>query len=399
MSGAPTRRVVLAVAALAVAGCHGRPGPHPSTTGTTGSSTPTSATPTSPSASSPTASTSSSIPSPTVSPTLSQARIRRRAGRCLLLGLGPNEDIDRAVELVGSLGLAGVFLVGRWTDPTLITRTAARVRRAATSAGHPGGVVAADQEGGLVQNLVADGFDALPSAERVARLGVAEATRLARLSATQMRAHGVNLFLGPVADVVSPALGASNAPIGALHRGYGTSAGTVSALVDAVIGGYRQGRVGTCVKHFPGLGAVRTNTDVGPATDRTTSSTSDTLIPFRRAFTAGASSVMVSSATYPRLDPDHPAVFSRSIVTGLLRDRLGFTGAVLSDDLGAAGAVASVTPSRRAADFVTAGGDLTLCADADLVATMVEGLRSRVGTDRLAEAIGRVDRLASTLGS
>ena len=73
---------------------------------------------------------------------------------------------------------------------------------------------------------------------------------------------------------------------------------------------------------------------------------------------------MVSSARYPRLDPEHQAMFSKAIVTDLLRHRMGFDGVVITDDVGAAAAVASVPVGERATRFIAAGGDIVLTANA-----------------------------------
>jgi beta-N-acetylhexosaminidase len=67
---------------------------------------------------------------------------------------------------------------------------------------------------------------------------------------------------------------------------------------------------------------------------------------------------MVALATYTRIDPDHLAVFSTRIIQGILRDRLHFTGPIMSDDLGEAAAVAKLSPGTRAIDFLQAGGDM-----------------------------------------
>ena len=72
--------------------------------------------------------------------------------------------------------------------------------------------------------------------------------------------------------------------------------------------------------------------------------------------------VMVATATYPRIDPDNRAVFSRTVINGMVRGDLGFDGVVIADDLGAAAEVASVPAGRRAVRFVAAGGDIVITA-------------------------------------
>jgi len=91
--------------------------------------------------------------------------------------------------------------------------------------------------------------------------------------------------------------------------------------------------------------------------------------------------VMVSSASYPRLDPTHLAMFSPAIVTGLLRQRLHFAGLVLSDDVGRAVAVQALTPAQRALDFVGAGGDIVLTVVPADVAAMTAALVQRAASD------------------
>ncbi|MCI1748536.1 MAG: hypothetical protein LKI24_10865 [Acidipropionibacterium sp.] len=171
----------------------------------------------------------------------------------------------------------------------------------------------------------------------------------------------------------------------------------VSRFVTAAVTGFGQGGVATSVKHFPGLGAVRANTDLAVATDTTTTATSPTLAPFRAGIAAGCQTVMVSSAVYSRIDPSAPAVFSSAVIASLLRGRLGFGGVVVSDDLGSARAVAAVPVAHRGSRFLTAGGDLALCADPSLVPAMVEGIAARVAAERLRASAARVDGLVSRL--
>jgi beta-N-acetylhexosaminidase len=121
----------------------------------------------------------------------------------------------------------------------------------------------------------------------------------------------------------------------------------------------------TTLKHFPGLGRVRANTDTSTqAVDNTTTAADPYLKPFTSGIEAGSAAVMISSARYPKLDANSIATFSTPIVTGLLRQRLGYTGLIVSDDLGAAVAVGSVPVGERAVRFIQAGGDLVLSVNA-----------------------------------
>lgn len=354
---------------------------------------------TSPASPAPRTSATSPAPGPTAGEARSATPVEPEdlAGRCLMVGLSATGDPDQVAGLVRRHRLAGVFLLGHWNSTARIRSTAARIHSAARAAGSPRAIVAADQEGGLVRNLISPEFTAMPSAAALGAGSPSTCRELTRTVGSQMRAAGLNLVLAPVADVVDPRLGADNAPIGALHRGFGSDPARVARFVSAAVTGFGQGGVATSVKHFPGLGAVEANTDLSVATDTTTTATSPTLAPFLAGIAAGSQTVMVSSAIYSRICPSAPAVFSSAVITSLLRGRLGFDGVVLSDDLGSARAVAAVPVSHRGSRFLAAGGDLALCADPSLVPAMVEGMSTRVPPDRLRVSAARVEALLSRL--
>ena len=114
--------------------------------------------------------------------------------------------------------------------------------------------------------------------------------------------------------------------------------------------------VATTAKHFPGLGRVVGNTDFSAGVvDAVTTANDPYLGSFRAAIGAGVPFVMVALATYTRIDPAHLAAFSPLVIGGLLRGDLGFRGVVMSDDLGATAAVASMLPGQRALSFLLAG--------------------------------------------
>jgi len=177
---------------------------------------------------------------------------------------------------------------------------------------------------------------------------------------TDLRAAGVNLNLAPVMDVVPAATAASNAPIGALDREFGFDPATNGAHGAAFIKGMTTAGVMTVAKHFPGLGRVTGNTDFTPnVTDHVTSPGDPYLDSFRAAIAAGVPMVMVALATYTRIDASELAVFSPAVMR-LLREGLGFTGVIVSDDLGQAQAVQAVPVEKRAVGFLAAGGDLII---------------------------------------
>jgi beta-N-acetylhexosaminidase len=219
-------------------------------------------------------------------------------------------------------------------------------------------LIGANQEGGEIQQLSGPGFDVMPSALVQGSWTTSALRTQASIWGSQLRAAGVNLNLAPVMDVVPEGTASTNAPIGELDREFGFDPQTNGEHGVAFIDGMASAEVASVAKHFPGLGRVAGNTDfTSGVMDSITTSTDPDLGSFRDAVDAGVPYVMVAEATYTKIDPSHLAVFSPTIM-GLLRNGLGFNGVIVSDDLGQAAAVASISAGQRALDFLDAGGDL-----------------------------------------
>lgn len=302
----------------------------------------------------------------------------QRVGQLLWVGLDASAAPSGADALVRKYALGGVVLLGGYHDGVAATRvTTDHVKALADPRVRM--VVAADQEGGYVQQLQGSGISTMPTAYYQGR-NYSQATLLAQTSkwGRQIADAGVNVNLAPVADTVSKAFMPYNKPIGYYQRNYDYVADRVATDVTTVIAGMHAGGVGATAKHFPGLGRVTGNTDTTTVgiTDDTTTTTSGYLRPFQAAVSNGADFVMVSSAWYPKIDGSSQAVFSRIILTHVLRLQLGYTdGVILSDDLGAAAAVQAVPVGQRATSFIWAGGDIVLTATPASVAPMIAAIR------------------------
>jgi beta-N-acetylhexosaminidase len=390
-----------AVALVMLAGCSDRPVPPPAAATTTA-------------AASAHDSASATAPDPVVSATadpgsagdcagsiVARLTADERAGQVLMVGV-PVDTPQARLSAVSRYHLGGVFLAGRSTRGAAALRADIHALQAA--AGPASLLVALDQEGGSVQTLKGPDFPLIPSAQRLGAGPAAALKQATTDSARRLAGIGVTMNLAPVADTVPASIGEQNPPIGHFHRQYGDDPAAVAADIRTVVGASQSAGVLTTIKHFPGLGRVRVNTDTDTgATDATTSVTDEFLEPFRAGIAARTAAVMVSSAGYPGLDRASIAPFSRPIVTGLLRERLGFTGLVVSDDLGAAAAVRSVPVGDRAVRFLRAGGDLVLTVRPDDAAPMSAAVRAAAGSSpefagRLTDAATHVIRAKITAG-
>ncbi|PWW21839.1 beta-N-acetylhexosaminidase [Geodermatophilus normandii] len=309
------------------------------------------------------------------------AGMDRRAQVAQLFVVGVQlDDLSPGDDLVAD-GVGGVFLAGRSRAPA--AELAAVTGRWASGAPGPRPWVAVDQEGGQVQALQGPGFDRLPAADEQGQLPPDRLAALAGTLGAQLASAGVTLDLAPVADVVPAGTEEGNDPIGAFGRQYGSTAADVVPDVRAVVDGLAAHGVTATLKHFPGLGLVDATTDeVAGVTDPVTTAVSEQVTAFGELARSDAEPfVMVSSATYPRLDPDAPATFSRRVVTTLLRGFLRFDGVVITDDVGAAVAFEDVPPGDRAVRFLGAGGTLVLTVDAEIYPEMLDAVLARAEAD------------------
>ena len=222
--------------------------------------------------------------------------------------------------------------------------------------------VAVDQEGGEVSTMSAGGgvpamlapaqYGAIGSAERVYRDALATGRAL--------RALGVNMDLAPVLDVlVDP-----NSPIGS--RSFGRYPALVARLGTAAIHGYQDAGIAATAKHFLGLGSSQVESHHNlPTVLRTAQQLEQgELVPMRAAIAAGVDALMVTHAAIPAFDPSGtPASLSRAVVTGVVRNRLGYRGLVMTDSLAMGGLSAHIKSIPDAAvQAIEAGNDVVLIA-------------------------------------
>lgn len=362
--------LLTATALLSACGTPPEPGAAPPAAGTDSSAGATSA-------------TTSPGPTPSPTPTADACEVAaadlslpEQVGQLIMVGV--TGELDSAEEsAIREHHFGSVILMGNDSSGTAGVKSRIEAIRGA------GGevLIAVDQEGGQVQRLTGTGFDRIPSAAAQAEQGTEALTRNAETWGTQLREAGVHLTLAPVADVVPPEKATSNEPIGALDRGYGNTPEEVSENVVAFVTGMNRAGLGTSMKHFPNLGEVVGNTDfTSVVRDDVTTADSPALAPYRAGIEGGASTVMVGTAIYTRIDDSAPAAFSPKVV-GILREDMGFDGVVISDDLGVAKAATDVPAGERGVRFVRAGGDLAISVDADVASAMATGLVEAAQSD------------------
>lgn len=326
----------------------------------------------------------------------SRADLRRLAMGTLMPGFdGP--DLPGWVIEGYAAGLASVCLYGsNVVAPQQLSALCAALRE-----GRPDVVLALDEEGGDVTRLHYRTGSPEPGNAVLGRL---DDTRLTRDSAARVgagcAAYGINLDLAPDADVNSAD---SNPVIGV--RSFGADPALVARHTAAWVEGLQGSGVAACAKHFPGHGDTVADSHLElPVVDVSLEVLLEReLAPFAAAVRAGAAAVMTSHIVVREVDPIQPATFSPKVIRGLLRDRLGFDGVVVTDALDMAGASRGIGIPEAAVRALLAGCDL-LCLGTggtrvqldevvDAVVAAVDA--GRLEPSRVAEAAERVARLAA----
>ena len=280
--------------------------------------------------------------------------LQRRAS---LLLVAPVLNFDMATaHAAAAHGAGGILFLGGTTPPPDL---ASRLRTAFAGAPAPVPLAMADQEGGGIQRLTPPVASMPWPRTMAATMTTQQVQQLAQQAAAGMVGLGVRMDLAPVADVDSGAGPSASNPDGS--RSFSGDAPIASEYAVAFMKGLVQGGVIPVVKHFPGLGGATGNTDNGPASTQPLASLQSVgLLPFRSAVSSGAPAVMVANASVPGLT-SLPASLAPEIVTGLLRQQLGFEGLVLTDSL-SAGAISSAgyDLDHAAVAAIAAGNDMVL---------------------------------------
>ncbi|MBI3910251.1 MAG: glycoside hydrolase family 3 protein [Armatimonadetes bacterium] len=318
--------------------------------------------------------------------------LEEQVGQLLCCGW---QDEGHAHRLIDELRLGGLILFARNVRPA--AEMAAVLARFQARAATPL-LVGVDQEGGVVARFETPGL-VFPGNMALGALGDPMlCAAVGEAIGRQLAAMGVNINFAPVLDVNN---NPANPVIGV--RSFGDDPQTVAALGMAMQRGLRAGGVLPVVKHFPGHGDTAVDSHhalpVQPADRRRLERVE--LLPFRAA--AGVPALMTAHIRFPALDPNWPATLSPRILTGLLRQEIGFRGLVFTDCLEMAG-MANWSPEERGWRALAAGADVLLVSHTwETQRRIAAGVRAAVARgdlpeERVADAARRVADAKRALG-
>jgi len=251
------------------------------------------------------------------------------AGQRLVVGFEGQTFNDDLRALIGDLAVGGLILFSpNIADPAQLRRLCRDCQAYAARCGQPPLIIAVDQEGGVVARLKAPHFTEF--AGNPSMRDVADARNFARTTARELSAAGINMDMAPVMDVAPEDLSGIMA-----DRVFGSHPDHVARMGTALIETLQTGGVMAVAKHFPGIGrtALDSHLDLPSFGEDLAAMDAVDLPPFRAAIDHQVAGIMLSHILYTRIDPQWPASLSPAIARDLLRDRMGYQGVTLTDDL------------------------------------------------------------------
>lgn len=330
--------------------------------------------------------------------------LEQQIGQMLLLGWeGATEQEarsvnDHAASLVDELLVGGVILMGRNISPPEDLRvTLAALQDRAQANGLPPLFIATDQEGGRVRRLTPPDYTFSPPAKEIGDTGdPTQARHWAAVIGKELKSVGINWDFAPDLDVNN---NPDNPVIG--NRSYGDDPALVAEMGAAAVRGFQDdAKILACGKHFPGHGDTNIDShkslpQISHGQDRLDKIE---LVPFRAAIKAGLAAIMTAHILFAELDAERPATLSPRILTGLLRDEMGFDGLIITDSLTMGGVATGWGSPEAAVLAAIAGADILLCCGSwetqrAIREALVSAARSgRLSQTRIDDSLARIAR-------
>lgn len=320
------------------------------------------------------------------------------AGQLMMVGFSGVDDISEDfVRFIEEYKVGNVILFSENIySKEQLKRLCGKIQEVVKKAtGYPA-LISIDQEGGMVSRLSPD-LPSAPGAMAIGRTGEPRyAYEAGLITAKELRMCGVNFDLAPSCDINNNKL---NPVIGV--RSYGEDADTVYAFAKEMARGLKDGGVIPCIKHFPGHGNTGSDTHlVLPSISKSLEELErEELLPFARLVENGIDCVMTSHIIFKALDNDYPCTMSKAVLTGLLREKLGFRGIIATDCLEMGAIKENYGSVEGGLKALMAGADLlTVSHDYTVARDILDAVIENVDVDRLKASAKKIICLKEKYG-
>ncbi|EQB39174.1 hypothetical protein M947_08445 [Sulfurimonas hongkongensis] len=338
---------------------------------------------------------------------ISDEKLKQLIGRMLVVGFDES-SVTKESQIVKDIvryDLLGVILFDKFyndRDKTKNISSPEQLKKLTTqlqSFSKKPLLISVDQEGGRVARLKeADGFEAFLSAKEVSKLSKDDAKKSYDRLSKMLNTNGINCNFAPVVDL---ALNPQNKVIVGLERSYGADTNKVSEYAGIFMDSLREHNVISVIKHFPGHGSSLDDSHQG-FVDVTRTWDKKELEPYRKLIEANKVDMIMTAHIFHRfLDLKLPATLSYKINTKLLREKLGYKGVIISDDLQMAAITKHYSLEDTILYSINAGVDVLLFANQlasntpeELVETIFHLVKyGDISVERIMDSVERIEKL------
>ncbi|WIV13344.1 beta-N-acetylhexosaminidase [Proteiniborus sp. MB09-C3] len=324
---------------------------------------------------------------------IKEMSIEEKIGQMVVVGLEGYTLDDNSRKMIEEYKVGGIIIFGKNVESSSQLLSLVNSLKETNSKNRIPLFISVDEEGGRVSRMPKE-IKKLPTNKKIGQINNKELSyEIGTVLAEELKLFGFNMDFAPVLDINS---NPKNPVIG--DRSFGTNAAIVSDLGIQTMKGIQSEEVVSVIKHFPGHGDTSVDSHVGlPAVDHDLERLmSFELIPFKEAIDNGADTVMVAHILLKKIDPDYPSSLSKTIITDILREDLGFNGVVISDDMTMGAIAENYEIGDASVNAINAGSDIVLIAHGfDNGVSAINSIKEAVtnGTiseDRLNDSVYRI---------
>lgn len=302
--------------------------------------------------------------------------LEEKIGQLVIMGVEGSFMTDETAYKIEKYKPGGIILFSKNISSPIETKKFIKSLQKINKSNSMELFIGIDEEGGRVSRIPEE-YVKIPNAFRLGKeMNGEEIYEIGKIQGERLKRLGVNLNFAPVLDIRS---NEKNKVIG--DRAFGRDPKTVIERGIPMAMGIRDGHVLPVVKHFPGHGGTEEDSHfVGPVMKKSKEELYEfDMEPFRKAIEEGVEGIMVSHVLYQELDSKFPASMSEIIMKDILRDELGFTGLIFSDDMTMGAIKDSHGILEGAYEFIISGGDMVLlCHETGIVEDFIEKMKEGV---------------------
>jgi len=319
----------------------------------------------------------------TVEEQIAQMTLDEKIGQLMMVGVDGEAISTEMEDLIQKEKVGGIILLPKNISSAEQTVRLLNDIKKANGANEIPLFLSVDEEGGTISRLPSE-FKGLPTTREIGSMNdPGFSYEVGQFLGKQVKSFGYNMNMAPVLDVDS---NPDNPVIG--DRSFSSEAEIVANLGVATMKGIQEEKVIPVVKHFPGHGDTSVDSHLAlPILDADMERLNSLeLIPFKKAIKEGADAVMTAHILFPKIDSSHPATLSKKVVTGILREELGFEGVIITDDLTMGAIRTSYSAGQAAVRAFLAGHDILLiCHEYDNYYMAIQAMKEAVTSGKISE--------------